>query len=37
VSASGQPVAQTGDWYGQSIVRPAQSNSVAIIIDQQVP
>jgi cytochrome c-type biogenesis protein CcmH len=37
VSASGQPVAQTGDWYGQSIVRPKQSNSVAIVIDRQVP
>jgi len=37
VSASGQPIAQTGDWYGQSIVRPAQSSSVAIVIDRQVP
>jgi cytochrome c-type biogenesis protein CcmH len=37
VSASGQPVAQTGDWFGQSMVRPAQSNSVAIVIDRQVP
>ena len=37
VSASGQPIAQAGDWYGQSTVRPAEGDSVAIVVDRQVP
>ena len=37
VSASGQPIAQPGDWYGQSIVRPAENDSVTIVVDRQVP
>jgi cytochrome c-type biogenesis protein CcmH len=37
VSASGQPIAQPGDWYGQSIVRPADGQSIEVVVDQQVP
>ena len=37
VSLSGQPVAQTGDWYGQQQVTTAASDTVEIVIDQQVP
>ena len=37
VSMSGQPVAQSGDWFGQQVVAPAASDSVEIVIDQQVP
>jgi cytochrome c-type biogenesis protein CcmH len=37
VSLSGQPVAQTGDWYGQQQVTTAASGTVEIVIDQQVP
>ncbi|MBT8086523.1 MAG: hypothetical protein KJO46_00745 [Gammaproteobacteria bacterium] len=37
VSLSGSPAARTGDWFGSLIVRPADSNSVFLAIDQQVP
>jgi len=37
VSASGQPIAQPGDWYGQSIVRPADGQSIEVVVDRQVP
>ena len=37
VSVSGQPIAQSGDWFGAVIVRPAESNRVTLQIDQQVP
>lgn len=37
VSLSGGPAAQTGDWFGSMIVRPAENNSVFLTIDQQVP
>ena len=37
VSVSGQPSAQSGDWYGSKIVRPAESNAVELPVDQQVP
>lgn len=37
VSLAGQPIAASGDWYGQDIIEPASSNSVNIEIDQQVP
>ena len=37
VSGSGQPIAQTGDWYGQSLVRPAENDTVTIVVDRQVP
>ena len=36
VSMSGQPVAQPGDWYGEKIVRPAESGEVSIVIDREV-
>ncbi len=36
VSLSGQPVAQPGDWYGEEIVRPAESGEVSIVIDREV-
>ena len=37
VSLSGQPVAQPGDWYGQQQVTTATSDTVEIVINQQVP
>jgi cytochrome c-type biogenesis protein CcmH len=37
VSASGQPMAQPGDWFGQGMVRLSDSASIAIVVDQQVP
>jgi cytochrome c-type biogenesis protein CcmH len=36
LSASGQPVAQPGDWFAQAVVRPAEGNPVALVIDQVV-
>lgn len=36
VSRSGQPIAQPGDWFGQQLVRPAESASASIVVDQQV-
>lgn len=37
VSLSGGPAAQSGDWFGSLIVRPAENGSVSLTIDQQVP
>lgn len=37
VSPSGQPTAQSGDWYAQLAVIPAENSSPALLIDQQVP
>jgi len=37
VSLSGSPAASSGDWFGSLIVRPADSSSVFLSIDQQVP
>jgi len=36
VSVSGQPVAQSGDWYTSAIVTPAEASKVSLLIDQQV-
>ncbi len=36
VSMSGQPIAQPGDWYGEKIVRPAESGEISIVIDREV-
>ncbi len=37
VSLSGGPAAQSGDWFGSMLVRPAENNSVSLTIDRQVP
>ena len=37
VSASGQPIPQSGDWYGQGLFRPAEGGTIGIVVDQQVP
>ena len=37
VSLSGQPNAQSGDWFGTAIIKPAESDSIELLIDQQVP
>ncbi|MCZ6716241.1 MAG: hypothetical protein O6946_04155 [Gammaproteobacteria bacterium] len=37
VSMSGQPIAQSGDWFGQQIISTAESSEISIIINQQVP
>jgi cytochrome c-type biogenesis protein CcmH len=36
LSASGQPLAQPGDWFAQAVVRPGDGNPVALVIDQVV-
>ena len=36
VSLSGQPVAQSGDWFGSRIVKPAENNNVTLSIAEQV-
>ena len=37
VSLSGQVNAQSGDWFGTAIVTPAESSSIELLIDQQIP
>jgi len=37
VSLSGTPGAASGDWFGSLIVRPAESDSVVLTINKQVP
>ncbi len=37
VSVSGQPTEQAGDWFGSVHVRPADTDSVILAIDSQVP
>ncbi len=37
VSASGQPIAQSGDWFGAVIVKPSESASVDVPIRDRVP
>ncbi len=36
-SASGQPIAQTGDWFGDSIIDTTTTRTLDILIDRQVP
>ena len=37
VSLSGGPAAQSGDWFGSALVRPAESKVISLTIDTQVP
>jgi len=37
VSLTGQPSAQSGDWFGAVIVKPAEDDSIELSIHQQVP
>ena len=37
VSLSGGPAAASGDWFGSMIVRPAETPSVSLTINQKVP
>jgi len=37
VSLAGQPVAASGDWFGDAVIETADSTEVQITIDQQVP
>jgi cytochrome c-type biogenesis protein CcmH len=36
ISMSGQPTAQPGDWQAEAVVRPSESPTVALVIDQVV-
>jgi cytochrome c-type biogenesis protein CcmH len=36
LSRSGQPTAQPGDWQAEAVVRPGDSETVALVIDQVV-
>ena len=37
VSISGEPVAQSGDWYASAVVEPGRERNVVLEISQQVP
>jgi cytochrome c-type biogenesis protein CcmH len=37
VSVSGQPNAQSGDWFGSQIVKPAENSNIELSIAEQVP
>lgn len=37
VSVSGQPMAQSGDWFASVTMQPSAGNTVTLLIDQQVP
>jgi cytochrome c-type biogenesis protein CcmH len=37
ISLSGQPIAQSGDWYGEQIIDTSATEPVQIIINQRVP
>jgi len=37
ISVSGQPVAQSGDWFASQIVKPAENNTVSLQINRQIP
>jgi cytochrome c-type biogenesis protein CcmH len=37
VSLAGQPVAASGDWFGDAIIDTSDTDSVQIVIDRQVP
>jgi len=37
VSLTGQPMAASGDWFGEAVVETAGTDNVKIIIDQQIP
>ncbi len=37
VSVSGQPIAQSGDWFGQQVIDTSAAEEVQITIDQLVP
>ena len=37
VSVSGQPIAQSGDWFGSELVKPAENDAVTLSIAHQVP
>ena len=36
-SKSGQPMAQSGDWFASAIIRPEEQSAIDLTIDQQVP
>ena len=36
LSSSGQPGAQPGDWFAETVVRPSAGEPVALVIDQVV-
>jgi cytochrome c-type biogenesis protein CcmH len=36
LSSSGQPAAQAGDWFAETVVRPSEAPTVALVIDQVV-
>lgn len=37
VSASGQPMAQTGDWFASVVIETESQRQLSIVVDQQVP
>jgi cytochrome c-type biogenesis protein CcmH len=37
ISVSGQPIAQSGDWFATAIVSPQRSDVATLQIDQQIP
>ena len=37
VSVTGEPIAQTGDWFGQRLIESSAGGAVELVINQQVP
>jgi len=37
VSLSGQPIAQSGDWYGEQVIDTPSTETIQILINQRVP
>jgi hypothetical protein len=37
VSLSGQPMAASGDWFGEAVVETSSTGNVKIVINQQTP
>jgi cytochrome c-type biogenesis protein CcmH len=36
LSVTGQPTAQPGDWFAETVVNPKEAGGVALVIDQVV-
>ena len=37
ISASGNPIAESGDWFGALIFRSGDDKAIDLVIDQQTP
>ncbi len=37
ISVSGQPIASSGDWFGDGVMNTAEGGSISVLVDRQVP